>query len=217
MGITLTDANGVNHQHESNVKSGRVVIAPRGDAFSVSSQTGTIAAALAANSSVFAMRLDPSAAPKRAFIERVRLAFTTIVAFTTSITASRRLALYRGALAAASGGTAIATVAKKHSASADSEFEAAQGGDIRIASTGALTVTGITFETNEFATMPLTHVGNAGNFLEEIFEFATTESAPIVLEPGQLLAVRNPAAMDAAGTWQLSVRVDWHEAPLWSA
>lgn len=192
-------------------KSALVSQQQRGTAFAVSSVTGTIAAALGANSSVFAMRFDPSAGNKKAYIERIRVGFTTIVAFTTPVTAGRRLAVYRGSGAAASGGTAITTVAKKHSVSADSEFETAQGGDIRIASTGALTATGITFESNEFATIPLVHVGAAGNFYETILEFNAHESAPIVLDPGQLIAIRNPAAMDAAGTWQMAIRVDWYE------
>lgn len=192
-------------------KSALVSLQQRGNAFSLSSVTGTIAAALGANSSIFTMRLDPGAGNKKAYIERVRLTFTTIVAFTTPITAGRRLAIYRGSGAAASGGTALTTVAKKHSSSADSEVEVAQGGDARISTTGALTVTGITYETNEFATMSLVHVGAAGNFLEEVFEFNASEGAPIVLDPGQLLAIRNPVAMDAAGTWQLSIRTDWYE------
>ena len=200
-----------NLQEVTSKKSALFSLQQRGNAFSVSSITGTIAAALGANSSVFAMRLDPSAGNIKAYIERIRISYTTIVAYTTPITAGRRLAIYRGSGAAASGGTAITTVAKKYSASADSQFESAQGGDIRIASTGALTVTGITYETNEFATMPLVHVGAAGAFFEEVYEFNTTESAPIVLDPGQLLAIRNPAAMDAAGTRQMAIRVDWYE------
>jgi len=192
-------------------KSALVSIQQRGNAFSVSAITATINAALAANSSIFAMRFDVGAGTKKARIERIRIAYTTIVAYTVPITAGRRLAVYRGSSANATGGTAIATVAKKHSSSPDSEFESAQGGDVRIATTGALTVTGITFETNEFATMPLTHLGAAGNFFEEVFEFNANESAPIVLEPGQLLAIRNPQAMDAAGTWQVVVRIDWYE------
>jgi hypothetical protein len=83
---------------------------------------------------------------------------------------------------------------------------------MRISATAALTVTGITYETTPFAVMTLSHLGAAGAYGEVVFEFAATESAPIVLQPGQLLAIRNPAAMDAAGTWQLGVRVDWHEA-----
>lgn len=184
--------------------------------FSIAATTGTIAAALAANSSVFAMRLDPGASIN-AYIERIRLQYTTIVAYTTPVTAGRRLALYRGSGAAASGGTSITTVAKKDSTSIDSEIETAQGGDARIATTGALTVTGITYETNQIAEASLTHVGAAGGFIEEVWEFSAPRSAPIVLAPGQLIAIRNPAAMDAAGTWQLAVRVDWHEALAYSS
>lgn len=192
-------------------KAQLVSLQGRGAGFVLSSVTGTIGAALAANSSIFAMRFDTGAGNKRAFIEKVRLTFTCIVAFTVPITAGRRLSLFRGSGANASGGTALATVGKKHSASVDSEVEAANGGDARISTTGALTVTGITFETNELAVFSLVHTGTAGAFSEEIFEFNASENTPIVLEPGQLLAIRNPVVMDAAGTWQASVRVDWYE------
>jgi len=186
------------------------IIKPRGARFCTSSVTGTIAAALAQNSCVFALRNDPGST-KSVYIERVRLVFTTIVAFTTPITAGRRLALFRGTGAATAGGTPIADATKKLASSVDSECSAALGGDIRIATTGALTVTGITFETNPFRTMPLVHVGAAGAVYDRIFEFGNGETSPLVLEPGQLLGVRNPVAMDAAGTWQLSVDVDWFE------
>lgn len=190
----------------------RSSIVTRGDSYSVCATTGTMAAALAANSSVFAMRLDPSSATRLAFIERIKLQWATLAAFTVPVTAGRRLELYRGSGAAAAGGTAIALTAQKNTANPLSEFNTGQGGDVRIASTGALTVTGITYETSPFAVMTLSHLGAAGAYGEAVFEFSATESAPIVLQPGQLLAVRNPLIMDAAGTWQLGVRVDWHEA-----
>lgn len=215
MAVIEGGASGALVNVETDKQAARVVLAGRGVGYCVSSVTGTIAAALAANSSVFAMRLDPSAGSTLAFIERVRLQYTTIVAYTTPVTAGRRLAIYRGSGAAASGGTALATAAQKDSTSSPSECNSAQGGDMRIATTGALTVTGITYETQEFATMSLVHVGAAGGFHDQVFEFSTTESTPLVLQPGQLLAIRNPAAMDAAGTWQLAVRVDWHEAAAW--
>lgn len=186
------------------------IVKGRGTGFTVSSVTGTVAAALAQNSSVFAMRLDPSAG-KNAYIERIRLSYTTIVAYTTPVTANRRLALFRGSGAAASNGTAITEATKKLASSIDSEFNSALGGDMRIATTGALTVTGITYETNPIRTMSLVHVGSAGNVYDRVFEFGNGETSPLVLEPGQLLAVRNPVAMDAAGTWQLAVDVDWYE------
>ena len=37
------------------------------------------------------------------------------------------------------------------------------------------------------------------------------QHTPIILQPGQLLAVRAPVAMDAAGTWQFSITADYYE------
>lgn len=183
-----------------------------GEGYGFTSITGTIAAALAANSSVFSMRLS-DATTKKAYIQKVRVDFTTIVAFTVPITAGRRLAIYRGAsLVNPSGGTAIAAAnAYKATTYAGSKFTAANSGDIRIATTGALTVTGITYETDPFKMLPLTHVGAAGAFIERVWEFHENESEPLILQPSQSLAIRNPVAMDAAGTWQLGVQVEWYE------
>ena len=185
----------------------------RGDGqYAVSGITGTIAAALGANSSVFCMRYDPAAGAKILVVDRIKLMFTTIVAFTTPVTAGRRLALFRGNGAASSGGAQlVCTNAQKSTSYADTELTTANGGDCRIATTGALTVTGITFETDPFRTMTLVHVGAAGAYVEATWEFSAHECAPLILQPGQCLAIRNPAAMDAAGTWQLGVNVDWYE------
>lgn len=196
---------------DATSKAAYTAIVGRGLCYSIGAVTGTIAAALGANSAVFAMRVDPGSAVK-AYIERLALQYTTIVAYTTPITAGRRLAIFRGSGAAASGGTALATIAAKDSTGAVSEVAAASGGDARIATTGALTVTGITFEADPIAILTLTHVGAAGGYIERIFEFHATENGPIILQPGQVLAVRNPAAMDAAGTWQLGVNAMWCEA-----
>jgi hypothetical protein len=191
----------------------RVILVPRGYGFGVGATTGTIAAALAANSTVFAMRLDPGAT-RRAFIERVRIEYTTIVAYTTAVVAGRRLALFRTQLTGSStGGTAIATTPQKHGISDTSEFSAANGGDIRIATTGTLTLVGATVDANPLRELSLAHVGAAGGFREATWEFSAAENQPLQLDPGQGMIIRNPVAMDAAGTWQLSVSIDWHEAP----
>jgi hypothetical protein len=194
-----------------------VSVVPNGVGFGISAISGTLAAALAAGASVFAMRLDPGAGVV-AYIDRIRIQYTTIVAYTTPLTAGRRLAVFRGSGANATVGTAIAAAVPKHTSfGSPSEFNTAQGGDMRISATAALTVTGITFEADPIVTMPLVHVGNAGNYAESIFEFSASESAELVLEPGQLLAVRCPQAMDAAGTWQLGVNVQWREAPAYGS
>lgn len=191
----------------------RAVILARGYGYSASQITGTMAAALAANSSIFSMRLDSGASGghAKAYVERIRLKFTTLVAFTTPVTAGRRLELYRGSGITPSGGTAGVVMPKK-GATDTSEISIANGGDIRIATTGALTMTGGAFEAGPIRGMSLGHVGAAGGFYDCLWEFHATENQPIQLDAGQVLAVRTPVAFDAGGTWQLQVDVDWHEA-----
>lgn len=207
-GITGVDADVCSY-----ARGQRSSLVPLAAGYSISAVTGTIAAALGANSSVFAMRLDPAAgATYKAKVEKLRLHYTTIVAYTTPITAGRRLALFRGSGAATSGGTSLATAAKRDTADGNSQFNSGEGGQMSIATTGALTVTGITFEADPLRLMTLVHVGAAGGFIEQIWEFTVADGGgPISLNQGELLAIRNPAAMDAAGTWTLGINVDWVE------
>lgn len=188
-----------------------VDVSPTGSNYVVATKTGVIAAAAAAGAAVYAMRLDPGST-KKAWIDSIRLRWTTTVAFTTPITATRSIVLTRGSGAATSGGTSIATATKKDSTYAISEFDVASGGDIRVATTGALTVTGITFETVNLAEVPLVHVGAAGAFYEVVYEFSV-RNHEVELNPGEVLAVRvGSSAMDAAGTWMLGVEVNWRES-----
>lgn len=195
----------------------RATIAPRGYAYAVSGLTGIVAAALASGAAVFTMRND-SGSSKRVFLERLRLQYITQVAYTTPLSATRRLHLVRSTVSSAnpSGGTAVNPV-PKNSLHTDSECSIAGGGDTRIATTGALTVTGTTWDTNVLRTLFLGHVGVAGAHYEAIWGFHSSESAPIILEPGQALGLVAGAAFDAAGTWALAVSADWHEAVLWDA
>ncbi len=176
----------------------------RGVGYSLAAITGTVGAALAIDSIVFAMRAAVAPATTLIELRRMRLAFTTIVAFTTPITAGRRLGLYRAAGATPSGGTALTPVA------VDSARTVTAGGlaDARVATTGALTVAGITREATPFAWLTLTQVGAAGGYVERVYQL-DGNIAPITLNPGELVVVSNPAQLDAAGTWQLGVDVDY--------
>ena len=192
----------------------RVMHFNRGYGYAVSGVSGTVAAALAQDSLVFALLCDPQASITAAnkklgiYVDRLHLAFTTIVAFTTPITAARRLAVYRASGPAATGGTALA-VAKKDASNAPTSVCT----DVRIASNGALGAAGITREPAPIGTMDLTHVGTAGARQEFLYELAAPANAPIAINAGQLLVVSNPVAMDAAGTWQLTVKeAHWIEA-----
>jgi hypothetical protein len=200
---------------ENGISAARSVVTSRGDGFCVAATTGTMAAALGANSSVFVMRLAPNS-PVAAYIERIRIDFTTLTAFTTALTASRRLAVVRGSSAtASSSGTSLAgnsaIVAKN--GQAISYFANSNSGDIRIATTAALTVTGIVAESTSLAELSLAHIGASGGFRALMLGGQELADSPIQILPNQLLAIRNPVAMDAAGTWQMSITVDWYEAP----
>ncbi|MEN9885763.1 MAG: hypothetical protein RL758_341 [Pseudomonadota bacterium] len=184
---------------------------PTGNNYVVTGKTGTIAAAAAAGACVFAMRLDPGST-KKAWIDMIKLRWTTIAAFTAPVTATRSLVITRGSGAATSGGTSIAAATKKDSLYGASEFDVALGGDLRIATTGALTVTGITWESTNLAEATLIQVGAAGGYVELVYEFSNRNHA-VELNPGELLGVRvGPSAMDAAGTWVLNVEVAWRES-----
>ena len=183
---------------------------PAGPNYTVSTKTGLIGAAAAAGAAVYAMRLNPGSS-KKAYIEAIKIRWTTTTAFTTPITATRSIVVTRGAGAAASGGAAIASATKKDSQYASSQYDTALGGDIRIATTGALTVTGITWEATNLAELPLIHVGAAGAFYEHIFEFDARTHA-LEINPGEVLGIRvGSSAMDAAGVWVLGVEVSWRE------
>lgn len=200
--------------HPSPTIPTRVINHNRGYGYGVAGVSGTIGAALGADSIVFALLCAPQTAETVAskrlnvYLERLRIAFTTIVAFTTPVTAARRLGVYRASGAvAATGGTAL-VVAKK-----DTDAPASIVTDVRIAAAAALTVAGITREAAPIAMMDLTHVGAAGARHEMTYELAAPLNSEEELAPGELLVISNPIAMDAGGTWQLSVdECHWIEA-----
>lgn len=188
----------------------RTTVGLVGDRYSQGNVTGVMAAGLVANSPVYAMRVNPFGT-RLVRVHRIRLHWTTIVAFTVPLTAGRRLAVFRGVGAPAGGGVVLGVTSKRDTLSPTSQCDTAQGGDQRIATTAALTVAGITFEASPLKVMPLAHVGGLGAATETVFEFDDDTGGPLVLRPGELMAIRSPVAMDALGTWQLSVNVDWTE------
>ena len=187
-----------------------------GSAWSLTGTTGTMAAALAANSVVFAMGAvaDPatgvSQTVKRApvEIEALRCTFTAIVAATTPVTAGRLLQLFKGsnnAQAMPTGGTALTPRPKRTlDQTQDTGLQGA-----RIATTAGLTVGTFTRDTVPLATMDLTGLGAAGSRFQFEFFFEKRQGSPLWLDPGEILVISNPAQIDAALTWQLTVDVDY--------
>ena len=191
-------------------KSLRTSVVKRGEGFSIEALTGTIAAA--SNGSIFAMRNSPTSG-KDVYISYLSLEYCTITAFTTPVT-QRRLQILRGSGAAASGGTAITPVAQHDSSDLTSQLNGANGGDVRVSTTAVLAVAGITFDTNAWANLVLTQFGAANARIFQVFDFGSMDKGSLVLQPGELLAIRTSAAFDAAGTWQLGINVSgWQVAP----
>lgn len=194
----------------------RVIQSQRGFGYCVTGQTGTVAAALAQDTVLFATKCAAQAVAagtdpndqKQVVLARLRLAFTTIVAFTAPVSAGRRLTLHRASNAGAeiSAGTLLVPVKR------DSRAPASIMTPTRIGTTGGITVGGLTLETDPIATFDLAHAGAVGNRVEFDLIRGQLGFNPEALNPGQYLAIKNPIAMDAAGTWQLTiVDCEWHE------
>lgn len=216
MAIQIAGTNGVGVAAEDYNDSLRTTTVPRGDGYALALVTPVYGAAtIAANSCWFAFRLNPGSS-KTAYITQFRLQWCTIVAFTTPLTVGRRMSLYRGSGASASGGTAVTAMAKMSTASSASQFDSASSGDVRYMTTGAtgLTVAGITFETQELESFQLTGNGTAGSISNQERRYDSPGSSPIVLAAGQLLGLRNPIAVDTtpfAGTFQMGIDIEWYE------
>jgi len=175
-----------------------------------------MAAGLTANSSIWTLRYPetavmPGAGPyagKRLYVQRICVQFNTLTAFTTPVTAGRRIHLVRGAPTSATAsdptGGAAFTMVRKRSDTSDENL-----GVGRIATTAALTTTGFTFETSKLRRLNLSHAGNSGAETSVEWRFDGVVADPIYLLPGELLAIQAGANdFDAAGTFELVVDCD---------
>lgn len=210
MAVQLQGINGVNVGGDAFLGSLRIDSCPRAPTYAVSSVTGLIAAAAGANGCFFALR-NSLANTRNIHISQFRIQYTVTTAFTTAVVAARRLCLYRGSGAAASGGTTLATPTQMNPFFPISGASATLGGDARISTTGTLTVTGITFETQEFESFQLAGNGAASSINVFDRRYDASGSKRLELSPGQLIGLRNPVAMDAAGVWQVAVDLEWFE------
>ena len=187
-----------------------------------SALTGTIAAALAADGVVWTLRYPetapmPGAGPsgKRLYVQRISVTAVVGTAFTTPVTLGRHLKLVRGAptsgTASNPSGGAAYTMVRKRSDGAANHGETLGVG--RVATTAALTTTGITFEANAIRRLAMSGSGSSGSIITATWSFDGVDADPIYLLPGELVALAAGATMDAAGTFELTVDVDAVEVP----
>lgn len=184
-----------------------------GSPYSLVGSTGTMAAALAANSIVFAVGALAATADQRpprgpVVLDGMRMTFTAIVASAAPIAAGRALALYKGLNAVQTmpaGGTALTGIAKQTlNTAGDSGLAGAQ-----IALTAGLTVVGFTRGTTPLGSFDLVGLGAVGARAEKHYRWAL-EAGHVQLDPGEILVVSNPAIFDALLTWTLTVELDYH-------
>lgn len=185
-----------------------------GQGYSLVDTTGTMAAALAANAIVYGMRALPNVAGSPAVgqleIDSLWLAFTTIVAFTTPVTGKRFIAVHKAAATArvAAGGADTVLPCSKWTSNAGSD-NGLDGTKGHISTTAACTNPAGYALGARVAMLDLTAFGAAGARTEGFWAFAR-DQGEVILDPGELLVVVNGTnAMDAAGTWQLAVGVDY--------
>jgi hypothetical protein len=109
-----------------------------------------------------------------------------------------------------SGGTDVAAAIRKKSAHA--AVPATTVTVARMATTAALTAGGLVRDANPLALLDLVSVGAAGGRLEHVYELGAPQPQEWGLNPSEYIVVSNPQAMDAAGTWQLTINeLSWYE------
>lgn len=177
---------------------------------SVAFVTGTIAAGLGAGGTIFIARVAPSPSTMYAFITKLVVEYVTTVVYTVPLT-QRQLSVWRGS-GAGTAATAIPTVIAHDSRDdATSFFASANGGDVRVSTTGTINVGGVTWEGRELASMQLTQLGAAGASTRVEFNWGDSKLGPPVLAPGQCIGVRTANAFDAGGTWIGAGHMEWYE------
>lgn len=187
-----------------------------GSPYTLVGQTGTMAAALAANSVVFAMQAIDDDTTKPLLVRRgtvvidaIRLAYTAIVGSAGLALAGRQLNLYRSPGAGQThpvGGTALTPLPKNTlDVGADTGLVVSP----RVATTAGLTLTGFTRGTDIVGVFDLAAAAAIGSNKEKQWTWAAT-AGHLELAPGEFLSISNPAIFDLLLTWQLLVEVDYH-------
>lgn len=190
-----------------------------GGYYRLGATTGTMAAALAANSEIFQFRYV-TAASRIALVYRVAISAGANVAATAAGLVAFRMTVARSWTAAGSGGTRLTLTGDNvnlRTSHATSEVN-----DAGISTTGALTVGTKTLDTTDLGaisigigTGAITVAANL-NLLDttDIFGSSTGSFHPLVLANQEGFVIRSGAnAWPATMTWSGSVIVEWAEVP----
>jgi len=171
-----------------------------GGYYTVAGQTSAVVAAtLAANTTLMSMRFSTTTA-RKAYITRFRVVLAASTVGTSALVAGT-LGLQRFNTATPTAGTAR-TVNRQSIISGNTSDMT----DIRD-SNAALTVTNVGFGSVVSNCIVPLFIGNGPAWYEWVFE----PSVPLILKPGDGLALRTQVVMPATQTWNFSYTAHWYE------
>ena len=189
-----------------------------GGAYRASSQSGTMAVSLAANSEIFQFRYV-TAASRVCLVHGVSISASMNVAATAAALLAFRMSVARSWSAAGSGGTRFTLTGNNQKLR--TSFATSEVSDMGIATTGALTAGTKTFDSQDvgsvaFSALPgAITVATQGVLIPKtnlLGNFAGSMAWPLVLASQEGFAIRVGAnAWPAGMTWNFAVDVAWSE------
>lgn len=188
-----------------------------GGGYRVSMTSGTIAAALAANSELFQFRYVTGAA-RKCLVHGISVSAAMNVAATAAALLSLRATVARSWTVAGSGGTRATMTGNNQKLS--TQHATSEVSDIGMATTGALTAGTKTLDSQDIGgvsygilTGAIT-VATSGIILPQtnlLGDFAGSLAYPLILANNEGFVIRTGIIGPAAMTWALTVNVAWSE------
>lgn len=218
LGRDGTTQAGVDAKHAALRVSQRPVQYGAQGLYRFSGQTGTIAAALAANSEIFQFRWTSST--HFALVYRCYVSAGANVAATAAALVALRMTLARAWSAAGSGGTRVTTTGDNLKTKQSMGTSLLAASDLGIATTGALTAGTKTLDSADVGgvvagigtgaittALPLTFLDKS-----DLYTAADAGDGPLVLANQEGVVIRSGAnAFSAAMTWHAAITFVWAE------
>lgn len=178
----------------------------------VTARSGIIAAGAAADSIFWAFEpvYPSSILHTRIVLERLRLQYTCLTAFTTPVTAGRELAFCTiSEMPTGVSGQAVSIVRKEQLFG-----EGGPASIVRVSNTAPLSYAGDPVDhDNIFARVSLAGYGAAGATFIKEWRWDTGSAAMVNVRADLPVALIAPQAMDAAGTFELVIEADYQSLP----
>jgi hypothetical protein len=214
----------IEQQVDPTYQAGRVSLRPlewqsnsggaQGGHFGLAAETG-LTTGIAAGGAIFSFRWTDSA--RVAVIHRILVGAVITTAYGTAQEVSADAVVVRGFTASDTGGTAISMSA--NSGKKRSNMASSLVGDLRIATTAALSAGTGTADTNAFGYWIAAGGGTAFNSIgsqsgmSPLFQPLPGMEHAVVLSQNEGFRVRIPFAQGASGVVRYAINVDWAEAP----